>query len=116
MACFLRGCGGFSTYISPPFHVLVRMPLGSRGTGSGTASSLSWHTDKHPERNKEEVDIYALGFQEVSSRFDRYLWDMLHREDPWTRMADTPLEENGYKRVARIRLLGIVLCVYVHTR
>ncbi len=66
-----------------------------------------------PQRPEDAVDVYAVGFQEVSSRFDRYLMDLFRTVDLWTKAADRGFYENGYKRVARIRLLGIVLCIYI---
>ena len=81
------------------------------------APTTSWASVKTQDsKNKMPMDIYAIGFQEVSSRLDRYLLDVFSSEDPWTKMVDLILNENGYKRVARIRLLGIVLCIYIHNR
>ncbi len=85
------------------------------------------HDDDEEEAGEEKVpsasssaspavDIYAVSFQEVSSRLDRYVMDLLRSDDPWTSAVDAPMQENDYKRVSRIRLLGVVLCLYVHRR
>ena len=61
--------------------------------------------------------MYIIGFQEVSARVDKYLFDSFVKgEDPWTMAVVDELKPCGYKKVRTIRLLGIVLSVFCTAR
>jgi len=61
----------------------------------------------------QKIDIYAIGFQEVSARFDKYLFDnLVSGDDCWSLSFRNVLVKHSYVKVRTIRLLGIVLNVF----
>jgi len=59
------------------------------------------------------VDIYAVGFQEVSARVDKFLFDnIVSGDDCWSLAVRNVLTAEDYVKIRSIRLLGIVLNVY----
>ena len=62
---------------------------------------------------KPKYDIYAIGFQEVSARADKYLIDaFVSGNDPWTMTVMNELKPHDYVKIKSIRLLGLVLSVF----
>jgi len=71
-------------------------------------SNQSDDTGKH--------DVCSVSLQEVDSKPHCYLRDLWRGEDPWAGALKDALAEVGYKRVARVRVLGTVLNLFVHER
>ena len=62
---------------------------------------------------QQPYDMYIIGFQEVSARVDKYLFDtFMNGDDPWTMAVIDELKPHGYIKIRSIRLLGIVLSVF----
>ena len=62
---------------------------------------------------QQPYDMYIIGFQEVSARVDKYLFDtFMNGDDPWTMAILDALKPHGYIKIRSIRLLGIVLSVF----
>ena len=61
----------------------------------------------------QEVDIYIVGFQEVSFRLDNIFRDIvLNGEDAWTYAVRTTLASYNYIKICSKRYLGTVLTVF----
>jgi len=68
-----------------------------------------------PKENYQQhkVDVFAVGFQEISARVDKFLFDnLVSGDDCWSGAVRNVLAAEDYVKVRAIRLLGIVLNVY----
>jgi len=61
-----------------------------------------------------KVDIFAVGFQEVSARVDKFLFDnLVNGDDCWSLGVRNILTSENYVKIRSIRLLGIVLNIFI---
>ena len=62
----------------------------------------------------EAPDIYCLGFQELSIRPDRFVFDtVLCAEDNWSRACRSVLNPFGYVKVRSLRVWGSSINIFV---
>ena len=63
--------------------------------------------------NQQTFDLYVIGFQEVSARMDKFLFDtVINGDDQWTMSVKQELSTYGYIKIRSYRLLGIVISVF----
>ena len=63
-----------------------------------------------PKENYQQhkVDVFAVGFQEISARVDKFLFDnLVSGDDCWSGAVRNVLAAEDYVKVRAIRLLGM---------